>query len=108
MTSTRNWSSNSFERAMEQLCPFITPDWLQEMRIVPVNYSEWSDTIYVEVHLRFNRRGEEIILGLSPSQKDDLTYQFGSYIRSYVGLLLNTNILVKTYKRQDETNFQYY
>lgn len=104
MTSTRNWSINSFEKAMEYFIPTIKPDWLEYLNISPINYSEWSDTIYVEVHYVFTKEGMEIFSKLGPGDVDDFTFKFGSYLKKYVGLLLNTNILVKKFIRHDEVS----
>jgi hypothetical protein len=104
MTSTRNWSINSFEKAMEYFIPTIKPDWSEYLNISPINYSEWSDTIYVEVHYVFTNEGMEIFSKLGPGDVDDFTFKFGSYLKKYVGLLLNTNILVKKFIRHDEVS----
>lgn len=105
MTSTRNWSINSFERAMKEFIPTIQPEWLEYLDIVPINYSEWSDTIYVEVHFVFTKEGYEIFSKFGRGEIDDFTFKFGSFLKKYVLLLLNTNIIVKTFNRPNEVNF---
>lgn len=104
MTSTRNWSINSFERAMEQFIPTIKPDWLEYLNISPINYSEWSDTIYVEVHYVFTEKGMEIFSKFGQGEVGDFSFQFGSFLKTYAGLLLNTNIIVKNLIRHDEVS----
>jgi hypothetical protein len=49
ISSTRNWSVNSFERAMELFTPEIKADWMTYLKIIPIEYSDWSDTLYVAI-----------------------------------------------------------
>ena len=107
MTSTRNWSINSFEKAMEHFIPTIKPEWLEYLNIRPINYSEWSDTIYVEVHFVFTKEGMEIFSKFGQGEVDDFTFKFGSFLKKYAGYLLNTNIIVKNFKRHDEISIEY-
>lgn len=104
MTSTRNWSINSFEKAMEHFIPTIKPEWLEYLNIRPINYSEWSDTIYVEVHFVFTKDGMEIFSKFGQAEIDDFSFQFGRFLKKYAGYLLNTNIIVKNLKRHDEVS----
>lgn len=104
MTSTRNWSINSFEKAMEHFIPTIKPEWLEYLGISPINYSEWSDTIYVEVHFVFTEEGMETFSKFDQGDVDDFTFKFGSFLKKYSSLLLNTNILVKNFIRHDEVS----
>ena len=91
---SKEWSHESFERAVGLIISVIKPTWLEELEIAPIEYSEWSDSVYVMVHLKFDKFTYEKIT------ENDFFSQtfycsFSSYLRTYFKLYLNTNIAIK-------------
>ncbi len=98
MTATRNWSHNSFEKMVESFSPLIMTDWMTYLNIVPIEYSDWSDTLYVEVHFSVTQDALRNISELSTSKKELLRYRMATYIANYFDSFLNTKVLVKEFK----------
>ena len=105
MSSSRNWSHNSFEDTMEKFVPLIKFWWMEYMKIIPVNYSEWSDTIYVIIEFEMTREGEEMALGWNFVQQQEITSMMSNYLRNYFNGFLNTNIQIKEFRRS--ANYSY-
>lgn len=97
MSSSKNWSHNSFEDAIEKFVPLIKLCWMKYMKVIPVNYSEWSDTVYVIVEYELNNEGIELISSwMWPEQQ--VTVEIDKYLRKYFREYLNTNIGVKEFR----------
>ena len=105
MSSSRNWSHNSFEDTMEKFVPLIKFWWMEYMKIIPVNYSEWSDTIYVIIEFEMTREGEEMTLNWNYVQQQEITSMMSNYLRRYFDGFLNTNIQIKEFRRS--ANYSY-
>ncbi|MCX8482568.1 MAG: hypothetical protein ORN50_03235 [Crocinitomicaceae bacterium] len=105
MSSSRNWSHNSFEDTMEKFVPLIKFWWMEYMKIIPVNYSEWSDTIYVIIEFEMTREGEEMALNWNYVQQQEITSMMSNYLRNYFNGFLNTNIQIKEFRRS--ANYSY-
>jgi len=105
MSSSRNWSHNSFEDTMEKFVPLIKFWWMEYMKIIPVNYSEWSDTIYVIIEFEMTREGEEMALNWNYVQQQEITSMMSNYLRRYFDGFLNTNIQIKEFRRS--ANYSY-
>ena len=101
MTATRNWSHNSFERVAELFVPLIMADWMTHLNIVPIEYSDWSDTLYVEVHFSVTDDARRKISEFNTSEKEHLRYRMATYIANYFDLFLNTKVLVKEFKSKN-------
>ena len=99
MSSSRNWSHNSFEDTMEKFVPLIKFWWMEYMKIIPVNYSEWSDTIYVIIEFEMTREGEEMSRGWKHVQQGEITSMTSNHLRRYFNGFLNTNIQIKEFRR---------
>ena len=99
MSSSRNWSHNSFEKVVEQLVPFVKLWWMKYMKIVPVNYSEWSDTIYVIVEFEMTSEGMEMARGWNSTQQQEITALIAEYIKRYFNGYLNTNVAIQEFRR---------
>jgi hypothetical protein len=105
MSSSRNWSHNSFEDTMEKFVPLIKFWWMEYMKVIPVNYSEWSDTIYVIIEFEMTREGEEMALNWNFVQQQEITSMMSNYLRRYFDGFLNTNIQIKELRRS--ANYSY-
>ena len=99
MSSSRNWSHNSFERAVEQFVPFVKLWWMKYIKIIPVNYREWSDTIYVIVEFEMNQEGLEMARNWNYIQQQEVTAMIAEYIKRYFDGYLNTNVGVQEFRR---------
>jgi hypothetical protein len=99
MSSSRNWSHNSFERAMEHFTPFLKLWWMEYIKIIPVNYSEWSDMIYVIVEFDLTSEGMEMARGWNPDEQQEITKLISDYLRKYFRGYLNTNVGIKEFRR---------
>lgn len=98
MSSSRNWSHNSFERAMKRMIPLIKFYWMEHLKVSPIEYSEWSDTISVVVEFKLNREGERILSSMDFREQYELPKKIGDYLSHYVHGFLNTNIIVKEFR----------
>ncbi len=98
MTATRNWSHNSFEKVMDSFVPLITADWMTYLKIIPIEYSDWSDTLYVEVHFSVTDDAFRKISELKSTDKEHLRFRMATYIANYFDSFLNTKVLVKEFK----------
>jgi hypothetical protein len=101
MTATRNWSHNSFERVVELFVPLIMADWMTHLNIVPIEYSNWSDTLYVEVHFSVTDDARQKISEFNTAEKEHLRYRMATYIANYFDSFLNTKVLVKEFKSKN-------
>jgi hypothetical protein len=99
MSSSRNWSHNSFEKVVEQFVPFVKLWWMKYMNIIPVNYSEWSDTIYVIVEFEMTSEGMEMARGWNSTQQQEITALITEYIKRYFDGYLNTNVAIQEFRR---------
>jgi hypothetical protein len=97
MSSSRNWSHNSFERAMEHFTPFLKLWWMEYIKIIPVNYSEWSDTIYVIVEFDMTSEGMEMARGWNSFEQQEVTALITEYIKKYFRGYLNTNVGIQEF-----------
>jgi hypothetical protein len=98
MSSSRNWSYNTFESALEELTPHIKPTWINHLKIIPEGYSEWSDSISVIVEFGVNREGEELLNSWNFVTKDELFRRMSEYFNRYVRNFLNTNIVIREFR----------
>ena len=98
MSSSRNWSHNSFEDAMKKFVPLIKFWWMKRMKVIPVNYSEWSDTIYVIVEYELNNEGIEMARGGNYIQQQEVTAAISDYLRRCFRGYLNTNIGIEEFR----------
>ena len=105
MSSSRNWSHNSFEKAVEQFAPFVKLWWMKYIKIIPVNYSEWSDTIYVIVEFDMTSEGMEMARDWNSTQQQEITALIAEYIKRYFNGYLNTNVGVQEFRRP--ANYSY-
>jgi hypothetical protein len=105
MSSSRSWSHNSFEKAMEHFAPFIKLWWMEYIKIIPVNYSEWSDMIYVIVEFEMTQEGLEMASNWHYTEREEITKMIGEYIRKYFKGYLNTNIGIQEFRRP--VNYSY-
>ena len=101
MSSSRNWSHNSFERAMEHFTPFLKLWWMKYIKIIPVNYSEWSDMIYVIVEFELTNEGLEMARGWNSFEQQEITKLISDYLRRYFTGYLNINVGIKEFRRPD-------
>ena len=101
MTATRNWSHNSFEKVVELFAPLIMADWMTHLNIVPIEYSDWSDTLYVEVHFSVTDDARRKISEFNTAEKEHLRYRIATYIANYFDSFLNTKVLVKEFKSKN-------
>lgn len=99
MSSSRYWSYQSFEDAMKKFVPLIKPDWIKHMKVVPVGYSDWSDTISVIVEFDINESIVEEILGSGYFSTQELTSRISDWLRSYVYNYLDTKIAITDFRR---------
>lgn len=98
MSSSRNWSYNTFESALEELTPLMMPTWINHLKIIPEGYSEWSDSISVIVEFGVNRESEDLLNSLNFADKGDLTLRMSEYFSRYVRNFLNTNIAISEFR----------
>lgn len=98
MSSSSYWSYQSFEDAMKKFVPLIKPDWIKHMKVVPVGYSNWSDTISVIVELDIDESAVEDILGTGYLGQE-LTARISDWLRSYVYNYLDTKIAITDFRR---------
>ena len=101
MSSSRNWSHNSFEDAMKKFVPLIKFWWMKHMKVIPVNYSEWSDTIYVIIEFEMTMEGEEMARGWNYADQAEITSAMSNHLRRYFNGFLNTNIQIKEFRRKE-------
>jgi hypothetical protein len=97
MSSSRNWSHNSFEKAVEQFAPFVKLWWMEYIKIIPVNYSAWSDMIYVIVEFEMNQEGLEMSRNWNYIQQQEVTSMLAEYIKKYFREYLNTNVGIQEF-----------
>ena len=105
MSSSRNWSHNSFERAMEHFTPFLKLWWMEYIKITPVNYSEWSDMIYVIVELDITREAEEDLKAVNNHTRDELLKRTSDYLRYYCSSYFDMNIGIKEFRRREDYSY---
>lgn len=98
MSSSRNWSYNTFESALEELTPHMTPTWINHLKIIPEGYSDWSDSISVIVEFGVNREGEELLNSWNFVTKDELFRRMSEHFIIYVRNFLNTNIAISEFR----------
>jgi hypothetical protein len=98
MSSSRNWSYNTFESSLEELTPHMKPMWINHLKIIPEGYSEWSDSISVIVEFGVNREGEELLNSWNFVTKDELFRRMSEYFNRYVRNFLNTNITIREFR----------
>ena len=99
MSSSRNWSHDSFEKAMEHFTPFLKLWWMKYIKIIPVNYSEWSDMIYVIVEFELTNEGSEMARGWNSFEQQEITKLISDYLRRYFTGYLNINVGIKEFRR---------
>jgi len=94
MSCSSYWSYNSFEDVSKLLFE-NSSDVFEIIEILPIGYSSWSDSVYINVRYRFN---DSVIMSL----KDDLIQNPDEIKRNVVGIIhhyfssfLNTNISVE-------------
>jgi hypothetical protein len=98
MSSSRNWSYNTFESALEELTPHMKPMWINHLKIIPEGYSEWSDSISVIVEFGVNREDEELLNSWNFVTEDELFRRLSEHFSIYVRNFLNTNILISEFR----------
>lgn len=98
MSSSRNWSYNTFESALEELTPLMKPTWINHLKIIPEGYSNWSDSISVIVEFGVNREGEELLNSWNFVTKDELFHRMSEHFSIYVRNFLNTNIAISEFR----------
>ena len=98
MSSSRNWSYNTFESALEELTPHMKPMWINHLKIIPEGYSEWSDSISVVVEFGVNREDEELLNSWNFVTKDELFRRMSEHFNTYVRNFLNTNIAISEFR----------
>jgi phosphoribosylformimino-5-aminoimidazole carboxamide ribonucleotide (ProFAR) isomerase len=86
---------------MEKFVPLIKFWWMDYMKVIPVNYSEWSDTIYVIIEFEMTREGEEMARGWNYVQQKEITSAMSNHLRKYFNGFLNTNIQIKEFRRKE-------
>jgi hypothetical protein len=99
MSSSKNWSHDSFERAMKHFAPFVKLWWMEYIKIIPVNYSEWSDMIYVIVEFELSQEGYEMARTWNYTEQEEVTKLIGDYLKRYFRGYLNTNVGVQEFRR---------
>jgi hypothetical protein len=99
MSSSRNWSHNSFERAMEHFTPLLKATWMTHLKITPVEYSEWSDTIYICVEFGLTSEAESDVNALNSHNKERFIERIVIYIQKYFETYLNTKVGIKEFRR---------
>lgn len=99
MSSSSYWSYQSFENIMKKFVPLIKPDWITHIKVIPVGYSDWSDTISVIVELDLNESIVEDILGNGYLSKMELTSRLSDWLRAYVYNYLDTRIAITEFRR---------
>lgn len=99
MTATKNWSHNSFESAMKYFAPLIQADWMTYLKILPIEYSEWSDTIYVVIEFDVTEDAQRHIEIMKLADQENFKNRICSYIKAYFQTFLNTNIGIKEFRR---------
>ena len=99
MSSSRNWSHNSFEDTMEKFVPLIKLWWMEYIKIIPVNYSEWSDVIYVIVEFEMTGEGEQMARTWNYFEQEEVTKLISDYLRKYFETYLNTKVGIKEFRR---------
>ena len=105
MSSSRYWSHNSFEKLMNRFIPSIKPKWMTHLKIIPVEYSEWSDMIYVIVELDFIREAEEDLKAVNNHTRDELLKRTSDYLRNYCSSYFDMNIGVKEFRRREDYSY---
>jgi AraC-like DNA-binding protein len=90
---------------MEKFVPLIKFWWMKHMKVIPVNYSEWSDTIYVIIEFEMTMEGEEMARGWNYADQAEVTSAMSNHLRRYFNGFLNTNIQIKEFKRS--ANYSY-
>jgi hypothetical protein len=98
MSSSRNWSHASFERAMKYFCPLIRADWMTYLKISPVEYSEWSDTLYICVEFGLTPEAVSDVESLSFYSKGHFVDRIHMYIKNYFESYLNTRVGIKEFR----------
>ena len=98
MSSSRNWSYNTFESALEELTPHMKPMWINHLKIIPEGYSEWSDSISVIVEFGVNREDEQLLNSWNFVTEDELFRRLSEHFSIYVRNFLNTNILISEFR----------
>jgi hypothetical protein len=98
MSSSRNWSYNTFESALEELTPHMKPMWINHLKIIPEGYSEWSDSISVIVEFGVNREDEQFLNSWIFASEDELFRRMSEHFSIYVRNFLNTNILISEFR----------
>jgi len=98
MSSSRNWSYNTFESALEELTPHMKPMWINHLKFIPEGYSEWSDSISVVVEFGVNREDEELLNSWNFVTEDELFRRMSEHFNMYVRNFLNTNIVIREFK----------
>ena len=98
MSSSRNWSYNTFESALEELTQHMKPMWINHLKIIPEWYSEWSDSISVVVEFGVNREDEELLNSWNFVTKDELFRRMSEHFSIYVRNFLKTNIAISEFR----------
>ena len=78
---------------------------MEYIKIIPVNYSEWSDTIYVIVEFDMTSEGMEMARNWNSTQQQEITALIAEYIKRYFNGYLNTNVGIQEFRRP--ANYSY-
>ncbi len=105
MSSSRYWSHNSFEKLMDRFIPSIKPKWMTHLKIIPVEYSEWSDMIYVIVELDITRECEEDLMAANGHTQGELWKLTSDYLRNYCSSYFDMNIGIKEFRRRVDYSY---
>lgn len=84
---------------MKHFAPSICADWMTYLKISPIEYSEWSDTIYVIIEFDVTEEAQRHIESMKLAEQDKLKDRICTYIKTYFQTFLNTNIGIKEFRR---------
>ena len=87
-TSSKEWSINSFERAMESFVPSILPEIFEDLKIEPDHYSDWSDTLYIRVSIKMKKEISQPFI----RQREVFSKKICLFLKHQFLVYLNTNV----------------
>jgi hypothetical protein len=76
---------------------------MEYIKIIPVNYSEWSDMIYVIVEFELSKEGYEMARSWNHFEQKEVTKLISDYLKTYFYNYLDTKIGIKEFRRPVNT-----
>ena len=78
---------------------------MTHLKIIPIEYSEWSDMIYVIVEIDITRECEEDLMAANGHTQGELWKKTSDYLRYYCSSYFDMNIGIKEFRRRLDCSY---